>query len=179
MNRRHALAALGALVASPSIAIPTSYQRSKMFWEPVSYLNGGPGGSGIVSTATHPALLELPDPCYIVAMELLEQSSSVADGVDAILMIKMDRAGRFTNSTGFPAGEICAAADPICNADLFRLVVLDLKPGGQRIALKQHNPPVRYSRAAGDKLMINSSGTSPGGATAIQVCWTIYYQVDA
>ena len=159
----------------------TMQTRSKMFWEPVSYLDGTVGGSRLITPQTHPAIAELPDPCWIVGCEITEQSAQVPAGTDAILMIKLDRGGRFCTSTGYPASEICSAAggnDNLCNADLFRLVVLDLHQGGTRYALKQLAHPVRFSPAAGDRLMVNSSGVSAGMTMTIQVCWTLYYLVD-
>lgn len=135
-------------------------QLSHMIWDDVTTLGGG--GSKAIDIPS-----KLPDPVQIVGCGLLEQSGIVPSGNAGLLMVKLDKGGRFCNGSSYPPSEDGAFSD-----ELLRLVVLDLQPGGKRYKFQPHHIPVIASRKRGDKLLIDLGGT--GGMT-IQACPSILY----
>jgi hypothetical protein len=148
-------------------------QVAHMVWEPRTTLDG------TVQDTISQLPDWCPDPCYIVAAEILENSAIVPPGTDAWLIVKIGHGGRFAGSTGFPATEICQPNDPNCMGQLFRLAVLDLQPGSRRFVKEPISPPVSFSRSRGDQFIVSRSGTSPlqpdGEHVRVQVCWAVYF----
>ena len=120
----------------------------------------------------------LPDPLRVVRGEMHFQGALIPAGVDALWMVKFDRAGHFCAATGFPASEICPVNDPLCDKELFRLVVLDLQPGRVRYAEKSFDPSwVELSRSRGDKIIVDINGTANPPLT-VECVWAIEYLDD-
>lgn len=119
----------------------------------------------------------LPDPCYITACELLENSPNLPVGTDGMAMLIFDPCGRYTAKTGgWPGTEKEPCTDPNCAEWLMRLAVLDLQPGKDRFKRQGHDPVVGYSRSRGDLLLLDSRALHEATpAIPIQLVWTLHY----
>lgn len=157
----------------------TDFASGYMTWETPHILNSTAVGSRCV---TLPAWL--PDPLYITSFSGLCQREKFPEGTDAIMVVLIDRRGRYTKSTHYPAGGQDPGSmnelhlnDPTSNEEFARLCLIELGPNHlYRHVRWQHEPPLRYSRSEGDLIMLDLPGIGNAPVTPeVWFCWNITY----